>query len=222
MISIFLSVILYLVGFHFKSKGAIYVSHQNTYVLCVFIATVLLVCGLYGIVTALAGRMIFCQKLKRLARAKGYEYRKVRTPYLSFVKSCKGEDIVLTRREKVFRLKFFPGFLSRWFVHMESDKKAQYTKKIAFLGGFIRPRAPGKVYYGNREWLLWNKLFQFNRKIDLEFEKNNSENIVIIPTKCNELTFVEGNSRRIVGSGQAYGNKKLYCQKDFLNYFDRM
>ena len=221
MIAVIISVLLYCLSFVFKEKAHLYVSHQNSYVICVTVATVFLLFGLYGIITAFGGRALFCIRLKRMAIKKGYDYEGKRSPFLSFIKCCKGEDIVLTRRNRVIRLKFFPYLMARRHVHIYDGKRASFSKKIAFLGGYIRPRAPGHVYSGPKNWLIWNSLFRYNRSIDLEFTKESSDNIVIIPTKCCEMTFVEGNSQRVVGSGQTFEGMRLYYQKDLLNYFDR-
>lgn len=220
MFTLVLSILFYLISYYFKTRPGYYTHHINTYNMFFFAATVLLIVWLYGIVSSLLSRAVFCTKLKRLAKQKGYEYKGVKSPYLSLFLVYGGEDIVLTRREKDIRLKFFYTGIGSWFIHIINDKKACFTKKMAFMG-FVRQKAPGTPYVGGSEWVKWGKLMSVNKKIDMSFTKEVSENIIIIPQKCLELSAVEGNSRKIVGSGHVFNGKKLYFQKDFLNYFDR-
>ena len=221
MFTLVLSIIFYLIGFYFKTRSGYYASHINTYYLFTFLAAVFLVLWIFNITSSILCRMNFCHKVKKLAKEKGYEYKEVKNPYLSLFTVYGGEDIVLSKRENVIRLKFFQTGISKHFIHITNEKEARFSKRMAYIG-FVRAKAPGRPYVGGKEWVKWGEFFALNKKINLEFSKDLSENIVIVSPKCIDLSCVEGNSKKTVGSGQELFGKKIYFQKDFLSYFDRM
>ena len=193
-------------------------AYVNTYIVLIFIGVVLFI----RVMWVIAVRIRFCSRLKKMCKEKGYAYNKCNSPVKAFFKVYGGEDIVISRREKVIRLKFFPGFTSKWFIHIENERKARFYKRFIFVGVNIKGRAQGGNFLGGKGSISSDGLFGYNKRIDLSFSKDNYENIVIISPKCNDMTIVEGNSKQTVGSGIAYGKSKLYYQKDFPNYFDRM
>ena len=174
-------------------------------------------------ISSVISRKMFCRRLKKMCKDKGYDYKEINSPIKAFFTVYGGEDIVISRRERVIRLKFFQGFVSKWFVHIENERVARIFKRLAFVGGNIKMSAYGGVNYsGSKGKVVSDTFLKFKKKIDLSFSKDNFENIVIISPKCYDMTVVEGNSKQTVGSGSCIFNSKIYYQMDFLSYFDRM
>lgn len=185
------------------------------------IGGLILASGLLSGVSAMISRLSFCRRLKRIAESNGYTYTAVRHPIVPFFCSKTGEDIILTRRERVVRLKLFPGFTSRWFLHLQTDGTVFFFKKMGMVGGNIKGGALGVPVSGGNGRVLSRNVIKFKKKADLSFTKDIGECIVIISPKCIDMTCVSGNTCQVVGSGQPFGKCRLYFQKDFLNYFER-
>ena len=218
-IAIFLCVLFFIFKFIHQQINTGFIFYA-LYLLFAVAFVAVLVSSIITAIKSVIHRLSFCGKVKKLAKKKGFEYQTKNNAFISFFKSYRGEDIVLKKDDKVICLKFFPKPITKWSVHIIDGNKAELTKKMALLGTHVSS-GTGVMYSGSRGVPVTGNLFSLKIKINLSFNSENTENIIIVP-KCYGLTCVEGNSNQIVGSGHIFNKKsKIYFQNDFLNYFDR-
>lgn len=165
-------------------------------------------------------RLSFCSKLKKWAKKNKYKYTSVKNPVESFFHSYKGEDIILAGEKKSYFLKFLPFSLSEKSMHIENDSEAYIAGHFALFKNH-RNLIPKDDLNG------MTPIFSGETKckkirLDLSFDSEGNQNIVIIPAKAYSISFTDKNSKIAADCAVSYKNKFIFYRSDLLiSYLDR-
>lgn len=170
-------------------------------------------------VSSIAARLSFCAKLRRYARRSGFNYERLHSPLAPFRKIYAGEDIRLSRGEKIYRIKFFPYYTKRYAVHLFDRKRAQFSKDLDVI-------AKGKYLFTRLLWgpkILHADILEHERPIDLTFPEGKGKPVVLTYTRF-KMTCVNKNNRDVIDSGYEWqdGDVTFWDQNVFFRYLERI
>ena len=176
-------------------------------ILCAAASAVLL----YKLIRIIAGRAGFYGALKKYCEQNGGMVKK-NSLFRSFFKAYPGYDIEMSVSDKIYGIKFFPGYLKNKNLLIENEKKACLLKNTGVMGVSWRGSLPGvRTLTPDVIYEVTGRRIKIDLSADPEYK-----NILIFSPKCRRIYYVKKSERAEAYNGDNVCGYTVFYDKKHL------
>ena len=168
---------------------------------------------IYKTIRVVADRLGYYGALKKYCEQNGGMIKK-NSLFRSFFKAYPGYDVEMSVSDKIYGIKFFPGYLKNKNLLIENEKKACLLKNTGVMGVSWRGSLPGVRTLAPD---VINEVIGHRIKIDLTGTDPEYKNILIFSPKSKRICYVKKAGRDEAYNGDdVFGYTVFYDKKHLI------